>query len=431
MPSSTTSPSRATLLRSLALTTCLGLTLAACGGGEGTGAPGTTPSRVPASGESAAAPERADADLVVWADDKRAAALEDVAQRFGEENGITVAVQTVSQDLQTNFVTANTAGNGPDVVIGAHDWIGNMVQNGAVDPLALPEAERAQFTDIALQGVTYEGKVYGLPYAVETLALFRNTDLVPEQPATFDDVVATGLASGAENPLCLQQGQEGDAYHMQPLYTSAGGYLFGTTDTGEYVPGDLGVGAPGSITAAQKVAELAQQGVLKTSITGDNSISLFTEGRCAYLVSGPWATADVKTSGTPYALSPVPGFAGMAPAQPFTGVQAFYVASKGENKAFAESFVLDAAARPETMRALYEAEPRPSAMREVLAEQSAADPDTAVFAEAAAGGRILPALPQMAAVWEPLGKAYAAVINGADPAQTMTTTGETVRASLQ
>ncbi|GAA4984833.1 maltose ABC transporter substrate-binding protein [Kineococcus glutinatus] len=419
------------LLRAFVLTACLGLTATACGGGGTTaGTDATASGSAAPSASEGAAPERAGADLVIWADDKRAAALKTVAEEFGEANDITVAVQAVSEDLQTNFVTANSAGNGPDVVVGAHDWIGNMVQNGAIDPLNLPEAQRAQFTDIALRGVTYDGKTYGLPYAVESVALFRNTALVPDAPATIEDLVATGKASGAENPLCLQQGLEGDAYHMYPLYSSAGGYLFGQSPDGDYDPADLGVGGPGSIAAAQKVSALAKEGVLKTSISGDNSISLFAEGRCAYLVSGPWATADVEKAGIGYALTPVPGFAGMGPAQPLTGVQAFYVASKGENKSFAESFVLDAAASTETMDALYSAEPRPSALKESLAQQTAADADTAVFAQAAEGGQILPAIPQMAGVWEPLGKGHAAVINGADPAQTMTSTGEAIRANL-
>ncbi|PPK92431.1 arabinogalactan oligomer/maltooligosaccharide transport system substrate-binding protein [Kineococcus xinjiangensis] len=420
------------LLRTLALTACLGLSVTACGSNGAQPAqnePSSSSTSTPSESETGA-PERAGADLVIWADDLRAKALKGVAEEFGEANGITVAVQAVSEDLQTNFVTANTAGNGPDVVVGAHDWIGNMVQNSAIDPLNLPEAQQAEFSDIALKGVTFDSKTYGVPYAVESIALFRNTDLVPDAPATVEDLVASGKASGAENPLCLQQGQEGDAYHMYPLYSSAGGYLFGQTPEGDYDPTDLGVGGPGSIAAAEKEAWLAKEGALKTSITGDNSISLFAEGKCAYLVSGPWATADVKKAGINYALSPIPGFAGMEPAQPLTGVQAFYVASKGKNKAFAEQFLLDAAATPETMDALYEAEPRPSALKDALAKQTAADADTAVFAQAAEGGQILPAIPAMAGVWEPLGKAHAAIINGADPAQTMTSAGDAIRAAI-
>ena len=36
------------------------------------------------------------------------------------------------------FVTAAQAGKGPDLVMGAHDWIGNLVQNGTIDPCSSP-----------------------------------------------------------------------------------------------------------------------------------------------------------------------------------------------------------------------------------------------------------------------------------------------------
>jgi hypothetical protein len=32
------------------------------------------------------------------------------------------------------YVTAAQAGKGPDLVMGAHDWIGNLVQNGTFAP---------------------------------------------------------------------------------------------------------------------------------------------------------------------------------------------------------------------------------------------------------------------------------------------------------
>jgi arabinogalactan oligomer/maltooligosaccharide transport system substrate-binding protein len=424
------------LSRAIAVGAGAALLLTACGGSqEPTASPSetTTESETtePAPSESeTGAPERADADLVIWADQKRADALTDIAEAFGEENGITVAVQVVSLDLQANFVTANTAENGPDIVIGAHDWIGNLVQNSAIDPINLPEADQGEYSDIAIKGVTYEGSIYGLPYAVESIGLYRNTDLVPDEPADLESAIAAAQASGAANPLCLQVGENGDAYHMQPLYTSAGGYLFGTNAQGDYDPADLGVGKEGSLQAAAKIGELGKAGVLKTSITGDNSIATFTAGDCAMLVSGPWALADIQAAGINYALGPVPGFKGMAPAQPFTGVQAFYVASNGQNKSFAESFVLDSANTPETMKALYDAEARPPAMTSVLEEVSGSDTDTAAFAEAAAGGQILPAIPQMSAIWEPLGKAQSAIVGGADPASTMTSAGTTIAGNL-
>ncbi len=423
--------------------TGVALLATACGGSESgsTGAASPTPSAStsasPSPSASDGAPVRdADADLVIWADEKRAAALKDVAAGFGQTNGIKVAVQVIAKDLQTNYVTANTAGNGPDVVIGAHDWIGNLVQNGAIDPVQLSDQQKAAFAPVAIKAVTYSGQTYGLPYALESIALYRNTEVVPTAPKTFEEVVTSGLAAvkakKVQSALNLQVGQNGDAYHMQPLFTSGGGYLFGTNAEGDYNPQDVGIGKPASIAAAKKIAALGEegQGVLKRSVAPENSIALFASGKAAYLVSGPWALTDLEKAGLKYDITPIPAFSGGKPAQPFTGVQAFYVASKGKNKQFAQEFVTNAVNTPETMKVLFDAEPRPPAMTSVLDQVSGSNPDVAKFAEAAKAGQVLPAIPAMAAVWEPLGKAQAAIIGGADPTKTMQTAAKTITSAI-
>src|SRR5699024_8562915 len=141
----------------------------------------------------------------------------------------------------------------------------------------LPADAAEKLAPIAVSATTYEGQTYGVPYAVETLALYVNNDLTDAPaPATIEEMVAAARAGSAENALSLQVGEGGDPYHMQPLYTSGGGYLFGTDADGNLDPDDLGVGKPGSVRAAEKISELGEEGVLKTSITGENSISLFT-----------------------------------------------------------------------------------------------------------------------------------------------------------
>jgi arabinogalactan oligomer/maltooligosaccharide transport system substrate-binding protein len=233
-----------------ALATFAGLAVLAtgCGGGDG-GTASSTASEAPSEPAAAAsgAPTRGNADLVIWTDDLKITAIKKVADGFAEANDITVDVQAIT-DNQANFVTANSAGNGPDVMVGAHDWIGNLVQNGAIDPLQLTPDQLSAYAPTAVQAVTYDEQLYGLPYGVESLVLYRNTALAPEEPATFDDAVKAGqalVAAGkAETPLNLPVGENGDAYHMQPLYTSAGGYVFGRNAEGDYDPTDLGVGDP-------------------------------------------------------------------------------------------------------------------------------------------------------------------------------------------
>jgi arabinogalactan oligomer/maltooligosaccharide transport system substrate-binding protein len=385
----------------------LALALAACGGDDdGADDPPETPA---ATGE-----------LVIWSDPNRAAVLSEYQDQIEADLGVELSIEEIAEDQQTTFVTASQQGAGPDVMVGAHDWIGNLVQNGAIDPVQLTEAQLAAFPEVAIDAVTFEGQTYGVPYALENLALIRNTDLAPDAPATIEELVSTGeqlQADGeASEILCLQVGDQGDAYHIYPLYTSGGGYLFGTTDDGTWDPTDLGVGTDESKAAFEKIRELGEAGAgaLKRSISGDNAIPTFAEGNCAFLVSGPWATNDIKEAGINYDLSPVPPFAGGDTAQPFVGAQVFFVASRGGNKAVAQEFVANYLTATELAVALYEAEPRPPALTAALEQVQADDADLVKFVEAAENGVPMPSIPEMAAIWEPFGTAEAAIVGGAD-----------------
>lgn len=413
--------------RGLAVAVGASLLLAACGGGDAEPEATESATEEPTAEESGA-PVRGSEDLVIWTDDIKYDAIKAVADVFAEENGITVGVQAVV-DTRASFITANAAGNGPDVVVGAHDWIGQMVQNGSVEPVQLSADQLAAYSPTAVRAVTYDSQVYGLPYGVEAIVLYCNPALTGPGPfATLDDAIAAGQAAvdagTAESALNLPVGEQGDPYHMQPLFTSAGGYLFGTDADGNYNAEDLGVASPGGIAAAAKIASLGEAGsnVLRRSISGDNNISLFAEGKAGCMISGPWALNDVRAGlgEGGYTVQPIPGFAGMAPAVPFMGAQAFYVASNGLNKTFAQEFVANGVNSTEAMTTLYELANLPPAMIAVREATAAGNPDFEVIAAAAEAGAPMPAIPAMAEVWTPLGVAYAAIVGGADPTASIT-----------
>ncbi len=425
------------LSRTLAPAVLAVMFTAGCGGSSSTESNVSAPSSSAApsaagSEDPEALPERGDADLVIWTDALKLDGVTKIADTFGEANGISVSVQAISSDLQTNFVTANAAGNGPDVVVGAHDWMGNLVQNGAIEPLQISASDLTGYSEKAVQATTYDNKLYGVPYGIEAIALYRNTDVVPDEPATLDEAIAAGEAAvkakKVDSALNLPVGDLGDAYHMEPVLTSMGGYIFAQDANGGYVPTDVGIGKAGSLAAADKISQLAKAKVLRTSISGDNSIALFTEGKAAFLISGPWALGDVEKSGMNYAIQPIPGFEGKEPARPFMGAQAFMLASGAANPAIAQEFINTGVNSEESMQILFEETKLPPAMTSV--QDSIDDADIALFAEAANQASPMPAIPAMAAVWAPLGKAYSAIVGGADPAKTMKAAGKTINREI-
>ena len=214
-------------------------------------------------------PARGDADLVIWADDTRAPVLTPLAEAFSADEGVKVSVLEVPFDkIRDNLSTAGPAGEGPDIIIGAHDWLGELVANGALEPIELGAAADA-YSAASIQAFNYDNKQYGLPYAVENIALIRNTDLVPDAPATFEDLEATALALQADGtvsvPLAIQQGPA-DPYRNYPLFSGAGGYIFGQSADGTYDPDDLGIDSDGGLKAAELFKKWSDEGLISKDV---------------------------------------------------------------------------------------------------------------------------------------------------------------------
>jgi arabinogalactan oligomer / maltooligosaccharide transport system substrate-binding protein len=371
---------------------------------------------------------RADADLVIWADDTRAPVIQPFADTFAEENGITVAVQEIAfGDIRDRLVVAAPAGEGPDIIIGAHDWLGQLVSAGVVSPLDI-SGVADQFSEASVTAFNYEGEIYGLPYAVENIALVRNTDLVPDAPATFEELVETALAlqeaGTVDTPLALQENGNGDPFHNYPIVTALGGYVFGRNDDGSYNPDDLGIDSEGGLAAATYFSELSAQGVVNIDVTFDIMIEKFNTGQAPFAITGPWATPDFTDVN--YVVEPIPPVQGGDP-QPFIAVQGFMVSAFAENPLFSTTFVLDFMSTQEAQLALFEAGARPPAHIGAFDEVAAADANLAGFGAAGQNGYPMPAIPEMGSVWQAWTDAYASIFTGGDPTEAFTNAAEQIR----
>lgn len=404
----------------------------------GTEAAGT---EAPAGTEAAVetAPPRGDADLVIWTDDTRQALVEELAAPFAEENGITVSVQELDfGQIRDQLSLTGPEGEGPDIVVGAHDWLGELVTNGLLEPLDV-SAIADGFNPVAIEGFTFDGQTYGVPYAVENIALVRNTDLVPDVPGTFEEMVQIATDYHNENDdaehlgLALQIGDKGDAYHLQPILSAFGGYIFGQNDDGTFNPDDLGIDSEGGLAAATFLQEQAAAGVLGPDVTYDAMIETFGSGNAPFAITGPWAISQADNgfaaTGVPYAVSAIPAREGGEAPAVFVGVQGFMVSSFSENKDLATSFVLDYVSQESVQSAAYAAGGRPPALTAAY-ELIDDDPDVVGFGEAATNGIPQPAIPEMSQVWEALGLAELNTLRGEDGVEQFTAAAEQIRAAI-
>ncbi len=418
----------------------LSLILAACGSdsAETTDAPEVVETTAP---PETAAPETTVAEttppttdaaealtLLVWADENRAPVVEQVAPAFTEATGVEVQVELVDfGQIRDQVGVAGPAGEGPDVFVGASDWVGELATNGVLEPIDLG-ARQSEFTEASVNALTFEGVNYGVPHAVEAIALYRNTDYAPDAPATFDDL--TAVCDANPDLTCLGVPGGGDAtdpYHNYPFLSATGGYIFAQAD-GVYDPSDVGLDSDGAIAGATFIEDLVADGYL-ASTNYDSAKTLFTSGESIYWITGPWELGDSVNWTVPWAVSTIPTIDGGTP-KPFIGVQSFFLSSFSENKLVAQSFLLDFIATEEGQALLYEADPRPPVHTAIILTV-ADDPVATAFGESAASGEPIPNIPEMSSVWGAWGDNMLLLRNGEiTGAEAMAAAAEGVRAAL-
>jgi arabinogalactan oligomer/maltooligosaccharide transport system substrate-binding protein len=354
----------------------------------------------------------------VWVDETRIDIFTELAEEYSAERGIEMeVVQKASGDIREEFVQQVPTGKGPDVVVGAHDWTGEFVTNGVAQPIELGD-KAAGFSDVSLAAFAYDGAVYGVPYAVENIALVRNDDLVSETPDTFDDLVAQNDGTGADYPIVIQQGDEGDAYHLYPLQTSFGAPVFAQNADGSYST-ELALGGDAGDKFADYLVQLGDQGVLDPAIDGEKAKQLFLDGKTPYMVTGPWYASEFTGAGMNISVLPVPS-AGAAPAAPFVGVQGAFISAKTGNALVATDFVANYLGSTDVQLRLAEAGGRAPASTEAAGQVD--DDIMRQFGEAA-GRAPMPSIPEMGSVWQYWGVTEVELIKGKskDPAKSWNT----------
>lgn len=278
--------------------------------------------------------------LTIWCSEKQVDILQKLGEEFKAKYGVEVEVQYVNfQDIKSKFLIAAPEGQGADIIVGAHDWVGELAVNGLIEPI--PNfSDLKNFYETALNAFSYGGKLYGIPYAMEAIALIYNKDYVPEPPKTMDELIETAKQIdeefGGEVRGFITSAAE--FYYIAPFIFGYGGYVFKQTEKGLDV-NDIGLANEGAIKGVKLLKRLVDEGILDPSDNYQIMDSMFREGQAAMIINGPWAIKAYKDAGIDYGVAPIPDLEPGVPARPFVGVQGFMVNAKSPNKLLAIEFL--------------------------------------------------------------------------------------------
>ena len=163
-------------------------------------------------------------ELVWWTPNWSEARARELAARFEAENpDITLRLEITAADgLPARILTALQSGAPPDVIEVQHAWVNGYAQNELVMPLDDVIEGRDDYAPAAIDYVTWKGRLWGIPYRMETRAVvynrghFEAAGLDPDDPPeTWDELVAaaaaltrdgrSGFAGGSQytcSPIC-------------------------------------------------------------------------------------------------------------------------------------------------------------------------------------------------------------------------------------
>ncbi|MGR3499720.1 MAG: maltose/maltodextrin ABC transporter substrate-binding protein MalE [Limimaricola soesokkakensis] len=351
-----------------------------------------------------------DGKLLIWTGDNRAPdALREIGKTFEEEFGVPVEVAVV-EPLPEKFQQAAATGDGPDIVMHAHDRLGEWATGGIIAPVT----PGADFTDgilpAAMEAVTFDGATWGYPVAVEAAHLIYNKEYVDTPPADFSEIAAMELPEGVA-PILWDYN---NTYFTFPMLAANGGFAFQKVG-GSYDGATSGVNTEGAVEGAEVLASLIKDGVMPKGVDYGVMEGAMNNGEVAMVINGPWAWANLASSGIDFGVAPLPKVDGeLAP--PFLGVQALALNAASPNLDLAQEFIESYLLTDEGL-ATWNGTGALGALADQSAAEAQDDEKVSAMLDVAKDGIPMPSNPEMGAFWAAMQPALTNITNGAQEPQ--------------
>ncbi|UCH24572.1 MAG: extracellular solute-binding protein [Trueperaceae bacterium] len=336
---------------------------------------------------------------------------------FTEAFGVPVEIVRVDfAQAQPDWLLSAPAGEAGDLLVGVpHDRIGELAAAGvAANMTSFATADFLKdLSEQARVGFTIGGKLFALPMYVEGPALIVNADLVPEAPATYEELLAVAqeLTSGDSFGFMYDSANFYFSYNW--LHTF-GGFVFGRDAQGDLDPAELGLANEGAIRGGEAIKALRHElGLIPAGTDYPTVTGLFSEGALAMTYNGPWEIENFRNAGiTNLKVMPIPPLADGTPFSGFMGVQGVVLNPFSKNRADAANFT-KWLARPAAQVSLAQLSGRIPASGSALAQVND-DPVIAGFGQALLNAEPMPNIPEMGSVWGPMGTALTVILESAD-----------------
>jgi maltose/maltodextrin transport system substrate-binding protein len=351
--------------------------------------------------------------LLIWMDADRACAMRVVADKFEQDFGIRVQIET-PEKITDSFPLAAQSGKGPDIVIWAHDKVGEWADGGIIAPVEVTSTYQQQFNPLAWDAVRHRNQLWGYPISLEVVGLIYNKKLVEGAPPAFlSELIPFHQKFKAAHPnLNSILWDYSSPYYSWGILASAGGYIFGKSNDG-YDSQSVGVATEGAVRALTEIVHLIDAGVLpRMASNSEIPQQLMCQGKLAMTISGPWDWPDLMKNDIDFGVAPIPGIEGR-PGKAFIGVAVAYINRSSPNRDLAKEYLEKYAFTEESLCAADHIKPIGiPALMSLYEKLAKTNPLLREMKRCADTGEVMPNIPQMGRFWTAMAAALQVATNG-------------------
>lgn len=352
-------------------------------------------------------------------------AMEKVVKAWEKTSGDTVNFAGNPGNSNNKMCTAAPTGQGPDLIGVPHDQISVMYACRALAQIpssVWSSAQQKGYIKAAIEATRIAGKVYAMPWAIETTGLWYNKALIPAsafktsggKPLAWSKLIPRLKALYNPGAGKYALGWDINNFYFDYAFLSnTGGYVFKFTKKG-FDYRNIGLATAGSIRGLTFIKDLTTKGkygIVPDTMTGDNAKGLFMAGKEAVYLTGPWDKQAMVTANLNFGFAPVPSIDGKHAAHPFSGVQVYAVNRYTKHSKDALSLLAYMTTHMQLPE--FKQQDRIPVLNSLLKSKAVQnDPVARGLAAAALKASPMPNIPEMNQVWTPMGNALTQINKG-------------------
>ena len=351
--------------------------------------------------------------LVVWVGDTVENMFKELASEFTLETGVEVEIIPFTGLAATDKLALDgPAGKGGDVYMqGSGGILGKAVEQGLFIELPEDKLELEKFTDGAIDGYVYKGKLYGLPMGLEVPAFIYNKKLVSSIPEKWDDFITE-----MKKITDIQNDKYGflmditNPYFFVPLFDAEGGYVF-RENNGVYDVEDIGLNNDGSKKVFKMLKNYVDEGILPKNMGFDVMQKKFTDGKAAVIFDGPWSVNTYLNAGLEIGVAPIPQFSNGNYPRVFSGSYGLAISAYTKNFDAALEFLEFATSKNSIMKYFAQTKRIPPLKECLELDEIKNDPIIKGFSEQFKHSIPQPNVAEMDMIWGPMMDGVAVILS--------------------